>query len=129
MTLLSVVSVHLVEPRGAQVLYEHLLPWHAQVTCVGPTTTGPVSLYLGMLATALGRYHEAEGHFDEALDVSRNLRAPLWTATAQFELARMLRRRAEHGDDRDSKAMLTSALDTARRFGFAALEQRAESLL
>ena len=120
----------LADRGGARTLHDRLLPWHAQVSCVGPTCNGPVALYLAMLATVLGAYADAEGHFREALEMGRKLEAPYWTARTQAGVpARMLQQRIGQDDQQRAQTMLATALDTAGKYRLADLEQRAQSLL
>ena len=129
MVLLSNVCARSGQHHAAQALYARLLPWHAQVPCSGPTTDGPVALHLGVLATTLQEYDDAERHFAEALDISNNLSAPYWVARTQLEWAELLRRRAEPDDAPHAKTLLTAALEAARTYGFGALEARTTALL
>ena len=45
---------------------------------------------LGVLATTLRRFDEAEGHFDLAIETERRMGARPWLAHAQHDLAAML---------------------------------------
>jgi hypothetical protein len=99
------------------------------VASTGPTTDGPVALQLGVLATTLHEYDDAERHFAEALDVSNTLSAPYWIARTQLEWAEMLRRRAKPDDAARASTLLTAALEAARTYGFGALETRTKALL
>ena len=129
MTNLSYVAIQLVEHGTAQLLYERLLPRHAQVASVGSAIDGPVALYLGALCTFFGAYGDAEGHLGEALEVSQSLRAPYWTGRTQVEWARMLLRRGGPDDESTARSMLMSVLDSARQNGFFALETQVNGLL
>ncbi len=113
---------------GAQRLYDLLVPWHSQVVCVGPTTQGPVALYLAMLSTFLGHYDDAERHFAESLELSLGLQAPYWSARTRFEWAKMARLGGRDGDEGHAAEMLTSALAAARTHGFKVLEERVAAL-
>jgi tetratricopeptide (TPR) repeat protein len=128
MTALAEVCARLGKSDAAKILYNRLLPWHAQVSCAIPTMVGPVAMYLGMLAGAFESYQEAEAFFAEALDVAQKLDAPYWAARTRLELATMLTKSARSYDDR-VRPLLASCLDTARQYGFAVLETRATALL
>ena len=54
--------------RRCTALYEQLLPMAGEFAVVGAAvfTTGPVTLQLGLLAAALGRWDDAVVHFDDA---------------------------------------------------------------
>jgi len=129
MTNLSYVSIRLAEHDTARILYRRMLARHAQVASVGSAIDGPVALYLGALSTFFGAWEEADGHFAEALDVSRSLRAPYWTGCTQVEWARMLLQRARSDDVRTARTMLMGVRDTARHHGFAALETQVTTIL
>lgn len=62
--------------------YEALLPFAPLfvVEGIGAAVRGSVHRPLGLLAAALGRHQEAEGHFAAALDAHRALGAPLLVA-------------------------------------------------
>ena len=55
------------DPKYAGPLFDRLAPWADQLsTAGGLTAEGPVSHYLGGLATVLGRYDEADAYFAQA---------------------------------------------------------------
>jgi tetratricopeptide (TPR) repeat protein len=116
-----------VEPAGR--LYEHLAPWHQQIACFSFSTRGAVALYLGMLATVLTRYDQAEDHFSEAMEIHERLRAPYWIACTRLEWARMLLARRQPGDAERARDLVGQALATARELGLANVERRAVELL
>ena len=128
MVVLSDICVRLDQPSPLPSLYETLAPWHRLTASVGMTFLGPVALFLGMLAAALGNYTAAAEHFREALDVSERLQAPYWTALTQIEECNMLRQRGEPNDESRAAALLTQANDAAQRYGFAGLERRAHAI-
>ena len=52
------------DPEYAGPLLDRLSPWADEwSTTLGPTAEGPVSHFLGGLATVLGRYDEADAYF------------------------------------------------------------------
>ncbi|MDP8930687.1 MAG: AAA family ATPase [Actinomycetota bacterium] len=62
------------------------------------TVMGSVSRSLGLLATLLGRFDEAEAHFEAALDHHERLGSPPLVALTQVGYAQMLRARGRPGD-------------------------------
>ena len=124
---LSEICVHLRSVKGAALVYERLAPWRSQVIAIYTVVGGPVAFFLGTLAALLGRGEAANEHFIEALDISHKLDSPYWIARSQIELARLLRERGA-ADGGNAETMLESALSTARRYGFGALIEQAESL-
>jgi len=121
------------QPRAA-TLYEILLPL-ADLCIVypfGAGSTGSASLPLGALATVLGRFADAERHFDDAIAMNRKLRAPTWVAEAQLGYARMLLKRDAPGDGARARELLQLALDAGQEMGMKKLVEgclalRAES--
>jgi len=129
MAFSSEVCVVLEECEAARQLYEWLLPWKTQLISNTIAVDGPVTLHLGNLATLLGEYDAAKSHFAESLGMSQNLRAPYWTARTQLDWSKMLLQRKGSGETDQAKATLESVLDTARRYGFTAVERRAGEAL
>jgi class 3 adenylate cyclase len=90
---------------------------------------GSVSLYLAMLAAAAGDYSQAEAEFAAAAATHDRIRAPIWLARTRLEWARMLLARAGGDDLEQANQLLLEALETARKFGLARLEQDATELV
>jgi class 3 adenylate cyclase len=81
-----------------------------------------------MLATAMGDWARAEGHFEAALVFDEKLEAPPWLALTELEYALMLRDRAEPGDAARALALLDRALPTFERIGMKSDVERALAL-
>jgi hypothetical protein len=77
--------------RRCRALYEQLLPVAGEFAVVAAAvfTTGPVTLQLGLLAAALGRWDDAAAHLDDAARRCDRLGAALLAARARTELARV----------------------------------------
>jgi tetratricopeptide (TPR) repeat protein len=96
--------------------------------------TGPHLLFgcasrpLGLLARALGRFDEAERHFEVALDADTRIGARPWIAETQLEYAALLLERGGSDDRRRAEALLDQASAAAAELGMAAVLQRAELL-
>ena len=121
--LLTEVCDVLGDAQRAKPLYDLLLPFEARSVVVGRGgfSLGPVSRYLGLLATVMSRFDEAEDHFERALVMCRHMRALPWQAHTRYDYARMLVRRgfitdAEHADD-----LLSESLRAARDLGMKVL--------
>jgi len=113
----------------ALTLYNLLAPWHRQLANVPPATNGgAVALYLGMLATVLGRFDDADAHFAEAIDIHQRLQAPYWIARTQLEHARMLLDRRGCDDSPRAAVLLEQVEATADEYGFAGLTRHAAAL-
>ena len=115
--------------RKAGELYDQLAPWHAQIpTAPQVASLGAVALYLGMLATVLDRFDDAEAHFIEAMEINERMQAPYWIARTQLEHARMLLARSRPDDTSRATAFLDQVETTAAQYGFAALARHASDL-
>ncbi|HEV8628084.1 MAG TPA: tetratricopeptide repeat protein [Acidimicrobiia bacterium] len=113
----------------ARALYGRLAPWHRQLPTVPPAANGgAVALYLGMLATVLDRFDDAESHFSEALEIHERLQTPYWIARTHLERARMLFARGVSDDASRAAVLLDQVEATAARYGFSALTRHASGL-
>ena len=121
--LLAEVCDSLGDARRAKPLYEVLLPFEGRNVVVGRGgySLGPVSRYLGLMATVMSRFDEAEGHFERALEMSRRMRATPWQAYARYDYARMLLRRGFVTDAEHAEDLLGESLRTARDLGMKVL--------
>jgi hypothetical protein len=117
------------ERRGA-LLYEQLAPFARRTIVVGPglACLGSTCRYLGMLATVLRRWTEAEAHFEDALDLERRMAARPWTAHTHRWYGAMLLARDRPGDRRMALGHLGTALETGRALGMTSLVERITSL-
>ncbi len=116
-------------PEAAARLYELLEPWHDQFVDNGSTTEGPISHYLGGLATQLGRYRQAETFFEESLGLSEGMRAKFFTARTQLSWAAMLVARGRPADVDRTQELLAQSLTTATECGYATVARRAAALM
>jgi hypothetical protein len=131
MTFLADVCAFLGDQVRAAVLYDHLSPFNGRNVVIGYEVIwyGALSRYLGMLATTLERWENAIRHFEDALATNARMEAWPWVAHTQFQYAKMLLARGGSIDRERAFALLDSALDTTRRLGMRALEERASALL
>ena len=60
---LTEVAARLGDQDAAAILYERLLPWRDQLCYSGVTLFGTIERFLGLGATCIGRYEDAEDHF------------------------------------------------------------------
>jgi tetratricopeptide (TPR) repeat protein len=129
MTLLAPIAVHLGDMEGASAIRTLLLPF-SERHAVGHSegTTGSVSLALGILATTLSRFDDAERDFTLALQRNEDMGALLWTTYTQIEFARMLFFRDRPGDHERADELLSSALPAAEVHGFVRAERQIETL-
>lgn len=110
----------------AAAVYEALLPYADRQIASGAHTpsSGPVSLYLGMLARLLRRWEEAEAHLHAALMACQAMGSAPYEAYTRLELARMPRPSSGAATDEH----LDGALRIARRVGMPSLLAHAETL-
>jgi class 3 adenylate cyclase/tetratricopeptide (TPR) repeat protein len=113
---------------AAAALYERLAPWHDRLPFEAVTINGAVSVFLGILATRLGRFAEAEAHFAEAEALHARIGAPYWLAFTRLELARMLLARHQDDDAGRARQLVDEVLRASREHGFAGLEHHAGAL-
>ena len=93
-----------------------------------PGCPGSVDRYLGMLATVLGHWAEAEAHFRAALRIETALRAPPFLARTNYWYAHLLATRPR-GHRYEAARLATAAGETAELLGMAALAEQARDLL
>jgi tetratricopeptide (TPR) repeat protein len=108
--------------------YSQLEPYQERIMHVSwRIALGAADRLLGVLAGVLSRYHQAERHFEVALDIHERIGARPLTARTQLDYARMLRKR---GAERDrAQELLHAALATAKEIGMAKVAADCEALL
>jgi hypothetical protein len=108
------------------MLYQRLLPYAEHNVVVGNAIAcaGATSRYLGMLATTMSRWAEAETHFQAALAMNARIRARPYLAHTQQQYAEMLLSRAQPGDRDTAMSLLDEALASASQLGMGALTDR-----
>jgi class 3 adenylate cyclase len=108
----------------AETLYRRMQPYADRSPMVGAVfSLGSIERYLGMLARVLGRYDDAERHFEAAIIHNERLGARPWTAHTRCEYARMLHQRGAAGDRERATELAAVALEEARTLGMAHLTQ------
>jgi class 3 adenylate cyclase len=123
------VAAFLKDTERAATLYELLLP-HASrnIVVVSSACNGSVSRHLGLLATTLGRFDDAERHFGDAIDMALRLESPPLAARSQCDYADLLLERAAGGDVEQARRLSGESLATARQLGMKVLAERALGL-
>ncbi len=111
-------------------MYGRLLPFAGGVVVTGGAVNiaGPVSLYLGMCAAALGRDAEALDHLAEAVSCATRMNARPWEARARYEMAAVLLRRGSGGDRDSAERLAMLAGQAAAQIGMQALVRRVSRL-
>jgi tetratricopeptide (TPR) repeat protein len=109
--LSSEVCAALGDRDRASLLYGLLRPHadHLIVVAVGSVCLGAADRYLGMLATTLERWTDAEAHFRVALTLEHRLGSRPLLARTRLAYAGMLRGRNAAGDALRASELLTTA--------------------
>ena len=131
MTNLANTCAFLGDVARAPELRHLLLPYAGRnvVIVEGWACLGSADRPLGMLATTMGRWAEAEAHFQAALDLNSRLGARTWLARTEFRYAQMLLARRHAGDAEDARMLLKQALGTATSLGMTNLAEQARAQL
>jgi hypothetical protein len=111
--------------RWAQALYELAAPYSGSNCTLGLASfLGAADHWLGVLATAAGRYTEATTHLEAALMRHREMGARPWTALTEEAYGRALSLRGRPADLTRAAALTESAMRTAEELGLAAIANR-----
>ncbi len=128
-TMLGEVAAFVEHPVHVPVLYEQLAPYAGHCVVMTAACNGSAARVLGLLATALERFDDAERHFEEALARNLRIRSPVWVGHTQRDYASMLLRRDGPGDGERARTLLDQALATANELGLHAVARKAEALV
>jgi tetratricopeptide (TPR) repeat protein len=126
-TVVADVCAYVGDGDCARRLYGELLPVADQnVVGLAECARGSVARSLGVLATLIGDYDEADLHFRAALAANERMGARPWVARTQCEYAQLLQARDAPGDHERARELLGAALETARALGMVTLAARVE---
>jgi DNA-binding CsgD family transcriptional regulator len=131
MVYLSEVCAALGDAARATVLHRLLLPYTGRNIVLGSgiACCGSADRFLGLLCATMGRWSEAQQHFEEALAMNGRIGARAPRAHTQHDYAAMLLARGEAGDRERAADLLGASLENAREIGMRALEERAAARL
>ncbi|MGH9011392.1 MAG: ATP-binding protein, partial [Acidimicrobiia bacterium] len=129
LVFLSRACARLGDASTAKELYERLRPHHAAFAIGQAVWLGPVAYDLGLLATVLERYDDADAHFAEAVEMHHRIGARGMLAHTHLAWARILLRRQQPGDVERAREQLRQAEQTARELGLNNIEEEAAALL
>jgi signal peptidase I len=93
--LWSEVAVHVRHRPAAAALHEILLPHNGLQMSSAGVGCGPTARLLALLEIVLDQPNDADGHFAEAIDFSRGMTSPVWTARCQLDWAQTWMDRGE----------------------------------
>ena len=117
------------DTRYAVPLLDHLAPWADQWSSSPIASEGPISHYLGGLATVLGRYGEADTYFAQAAASSSTAGAKFFAARTDLSRGRMLAARDSPGDTEEARRLLTQAHTATVAHRYATVQRRAAAAL
>jgi len=122
-----VIELHM--SSAAKHLLDLLAPYHQQVPNDSLMCHEPVAMFLGGLATVLGRYEDAEVYFAGAADLNARGRMTFAEAHTDLLWGRMLLTRGRAGDAARARGLLERARSSAATRGYALVERRAAAEL
>jgi DNA-binding SARP family transcriptional activator len=124
--LLAETACALGDADGARELYELLAP-HAErfVQVIFAANWGSVQRQLGMLASVMERFDDAEEHFRAALAANGRIGAVLMIAETEIEYGALLARRGAGGDRARAVALAGRVEQLASARGLDGLRRRA----
>jgi tetratricopeptide (TPR) repeat protein len=128
MTNLADVAVALGDRDAAEGILRRLEPYANQNVAVAGVCVGSASRPIARLQALLGHDDIADAAFGYALEHNRQLGAPFWVAHTELDYAQALSARGGTTGDQVA-ALVRSAIDAAREYGFAGLERRAHTIL
>jgi class 3 adenylate cyclase len=115
----------------AEDIYPLLSPWSGftlSFRTLTPTVAGPADRYLGVLATLMERWEDAERHLQSAIEFAKKMPSPPIVAQCQLDYARMLLQRGAAADVPRAIALLGEAVDAAGRMGMKPVLEKALAL-
>jgi DNA-binding CsgD family transcriptional regulator/tetratricopeptide (TPR) repeat protein len=128
MTLLAEVVSRAPMPEAAAATYERIKPYEDFVgSAGGEPVTGSMHRPLGQLAALLGNLENAQRHHERALEVHSRMRAELWIARSECDLADVLRQQQDTGATVRAQHLSARALHRAESLGLTALAARIRS--
>jgi tetratricopeptide (TPR) repeat protein len=129
LSLLADPCATLPDADAAARVHELLEPYERlNVVVPGEISMGSVARGLGVLATGLSRFDDAERHFEVALGMNRRMRARPWVAHTQLDLAAMLLARGAPGDAERAQGVLGDAVAGYAAIGMQSWAERARAL-
>ncbi|MEW6473927.1 MAG: BTAD domain-containing putative transcriptional regulator [Actinomycetota bacterium] len=126
---LSRAAVLLGDRQAMADLYDLLLPNRSELTVTISFSLWPVAHELGLLASGLGHFDDAERHFADATEIESRIGARSLAAHTQLEWGRMLLVRGQPADAERARTLLVEAAATARDLGLGKVERDTRALL
>lgn len=125
------VFAYVGERNNAETMYGVLAPYEAfhGINANAWTYIDPLSRVLGLIATRLERWDDAQRHFERAIHQLSNMGAAPRLARTQCDYALMLRARDRSGDRQRALELFERAAETAHALGLAPLSAELERAL
>jgi tetratricopeptide (TPR) repeat protein len=119
----------LADADAAATLYPVLLPYsHLYAEAPVEVSFGTTARALGVLATTLGEFADAEHHFEAAMEMERRMGAWPWIAHVSHDLAAMLLARGTTADRARASRLLAEATTRYVQLGMESWAERALAL-
>jgi pentatricopeptide repeat protein len=122
------VCAELDDQTAAARLYPLLVPYADRIAGNGVVWIGSMAHHLGVLATTLDQFDQAEEHLVSSDAVHERLRAPGWRGRTRLASARLYLKRGRPEDARRARHLLGQVIATARDLCLVNLERRAAEL-
>ena len=130
MTEYADAAINCGDSRFSKAAYEVLEPWADQFSSAGGLTAeGPVCLYLGGLATVLGRYEDADRHLLHAEELCERNGMRFYAAVTHLRRGQMFLARDPVGDAEAARIFLVSAQRAAVEYGYGAVARDAAAVM
>ena len=131
LSLLADVCWSLGDAARAPDLYRMLSPREGECVVVGyaNTAAGAVARTLALLAATMGRWGDAERHFEDALRMNAQLGDKPWLAHTRAQYGAVLIDRDAPGDRDKARQLLTEAIAMYRQIGMPKHLEMANALL
>jgi len=124
------VCVYLGDATRAALLYPLLQgnTGTAPIVDFGGPCLGSIDRLLGKLSSVMGRWEQAQHHFEAALVMDHRSGSRVWLAHSRYAYAAMLHRRAQPGDLDRARVLLAEALVESTALEMNALTPRIAAL-
>ena len=115
--------------ESAAVLYDRLAPYRGHLVNAAVIAIGSAEMFLGLLATVLERFEDADAHFRAAQVIHESMTVPVCQARALVYWAELLIHRDPVKNAQSARALLGQASEIARRHGAAGIESECTRVL